>query len=1049
MPRYAHYQLKWSSQTQTYELHIGDLASEHTLTADWLEKIASFSFQSRSGEHYTVRKQRVQRGSTYWYGYRHVHGRIVKRYLGKTSDLSITRLEEGAHFLESEARSPQHSSRSSKETTIAQSAPLTPHSLYVEPASSASLLPLLSSKLSPPRLSVSLVERSHLLARLDTSLLHTLTLVQAPAGFGKTTLVAQWINERRAHPPFPAVAWISLEASDTDPLRFWRSVITACQTLQNNVGQAALAQLSAATQPPFQAPPLNTVLTHFLNDLTQQVPDGLLVLDDYHAIEEPRIHETLAFFLDHLPTTLHVLLLSRSEPPLPLLRWRAKGNLYELHRADLRFSLEETATFLRQALPVPLSDTVLIQLDTSLEGWAAGLRLLTFALQGPRTVQEVEHVLLSLGNGSGPSHAHQPLLDYFMTEILQAQPEPLQRFLLQTSVLGRLSDSLCDAVTNSENSPALLEAIEQAGLFLEALDRGEEGPWYRFHALFAEAMRREAARRLSKEEQQVLSLRASLWYEQHAMTEEAIEAALLANDMERAALLIEQADANEQQYELQTLRHWLSPIPEEVLRTHPMLCWLAALSLRFQEEEAISEVARGHIEALLQMAEEGWRRQNELPLIGLISAFHAMSDWRTGQFSHAVEHAQHALTVLPNDKQDHRIQMFRGVCLFIIGTGHMYEGRFDKARLSFLEAHACSQVDGDRHLTLSLILLLGVCSYALDELRQAHEYYQLALSDARRQKDREIIAQALLGLASISFEWNELAAAEHHASEALALVSQEEQDLRDRAAFQLALLSHTRGQITSAQQQLVALLARLQVTSTPQAIQMIPDVLICQARLYMEDGDIQGALHNLEMLDLEEHMEAKIFQGRLLLAQGKPHEALRQLERLLPSAQEWRLTRKTLEIQVLLALAHAACQQEQQARQWLQQALPQARHEGFVRLFLSEGERLARLLRQLIPTLGEPALRSYAQSILRAFVITNGESTLGATSSGGVLFEPLSPQEQRVLQLLVTGRTNLEIAQELVVSVNTVKDHVKHLYRKLGVSNRLQASEAAHHLKLV
>jgi LuxR family maltose regulon positive regulatory protein len=343
-----------------------------------------------------------------------------------------------------------------------------------------------------------------------------------------------------------------------------------------------------------------------------------------------------------------------------------------------------------------------------------------------------------------------------------------------------------------------------------------------------------------------------------------------------------------------------------------------------------------------------------------------------------------------------------------------------------------------------MLLLIGVCSSFQGELHRAYEYYEQVLSDARGEEDCEVIAQALLGMANISFERNELATVEHQVNEVVTLVCYQEQDLSDRAAFQLALLSYARGQVTSAEQQLAVLLARLQPASKPQASQMLHNVLIWQARLSLERGDLQTAERVLEMLDLEKHLTARIVQARVRLSQDRPHEARIALERLLPVAQQQGTMRDTLEIQVLLALAHAACQQDQHALKWLEQALSQARVEGFVRLFLSEGRSLVRLLRQLIPVIQEPELRSYARTIL----LTDGAHAPNPPFAKSFLVESLSRQEQRVLRLLATGRTNLEIAQELIVSVNTVKDHVKHLYHKLGVNNRLQASEAARHLKL-
>lgn len=1033
MPKLPTYLLHWVEENQVYELTRNGRA-EHRFGREsgpswlhFLETQASFAFQGREGRLSVIKETRL-RGAGYWYAYRTSGRHTVKRYLGSASKVTIARLEEVAGMLGRVGGA--QTTRARVETRARLSHPTS----------------LLLPKLLPPRLPSSLVERPRLLERLDAALECKLTLLVAPAGYGKTTIVNEWIHEFQAHSQSRPLAWVSLDRGDNDLYRFWRYVIAACQTFQQGLGQTALASLSEALQPPFTPPPLETSLTLLLNDLAQQVQSGLLVLDDYHVIEEPAVHETLTFFLEHLPPTLHVLLLTRAEPPhLPLLRWRAGGELAELHGADLRFSLEETADFVHRAFLVPLSDTALKQLDITLQGWVAGLRLLTLTLPRQMNSPAVEQALASLDQHADLSSLYQPLLDYFVTEILNAQSEHLQRFLLQTSVLSRLNGPLCVAVSGEEQSTARLEAIERAGLFLEALDGA--GGWYRFHTLFSEAMYREATHRLGEERLRALSLRASFWYEQHAMAEEAVEAALLAHEFEHAASLIEQMDMDGQRFELHTARRWLERMPEAVLRTHPLLCWLGALSLlAAQEGDSTPVIENPRVEALLRMAEDGWLHQDDPASLGLIPAFRAMSAWRSGQFARAMEYAKQALARLPSDGQDRRREQFRGICQFVVGTGHMYMGQFGEARSCLLEAYEGSLNTDDRHFTNGMLLLVGACSYALGELHQAHECYQQALSAGRKQGDREIIAQALRNLANISFEWNELTAAEQQAHEAHTLALESELDLRSSVSLQLALLAHARGRITSAQQQVAALLARLQTATTPEADLRLPGVLIFSARLALEVGDLQAANRILATPGMQEQTEARIFQARLSLAQGKPREALLQLERLLPAVQD---RRQVIEIQVLLALAHAANQEGHGARQWLQQALSQARAEGFVRLFLSEGEPLVRLLRQLVPTIQEKELRAYAQSILRAFAQPAEADGSDLASSSGLLVEPLSVQEQRVLRLLAAGRSNREIAQELVVSVNTVKDHAKHLYRKLGVSNRLQAGAAARQLKLI
>ncbi|MFL5805526.1 MAG: hypothetical protein ACJ8CR_27785 [Roseiflexaceae bacterium] len=316
------------------------------------------------------------------------------------------------------------------------------------------------------------------------------------------------------------MAWVSLDAGDNDPIRFWRYIITACQVLQSDCGREGLALLAAAAQPLFEPLSLEIVLTTFLNELTRHAHSGVLILEDYHVITAPQIHETMAFLLAHLPATLHVIILTRSEPQLPLARLRARGDLCELSAADLRFSQEETRRFFQQGLALPLSPEASRQLDERLAGWAAGLRLLMLALRSRASLQAVEEVLATFAG------SHRPILEYFVAEVLSVQPEPTQAFLLRTSVLGRLNGLLCDAVLGRHDSAELLAALDRASLFLEPLDEARQ--WYRYHALFAEAMQYEARRRFGDEALRGLARQASVWYEQHSMLAEAVEAALQA-----------------------------------------------------------------------------------------------------------------------------------------------------------------------------------------------------------------------------------------------------------------------------------------------------------------------------------------------------------------------------------------------------------------------------------------------------------------------------------------------------------------------------------------
>ena len=521
---------------------------------------------------------------------------------------------------------------------------------------------LLSTKLAPPRPHRSLVSRGSLLARLDEALQHKLTLLSAPAGFGKSTLVSEWIaahSERQE--PLP-VAWVSLDAGDNDPVRFWRYVITACQVFDAAVGESALALLRTSRRLPFE-----TVLTTFINALAQVPQRGVLVLEDYHFIISPQIHETMAYFVDHLPATLRLLILTRSDPPLPLARLRAHNDLCELHAADLRFSLAETEFFLQHALPFPLSTEATTRLEARTEGWVAGLRLLALALQGRKEPPDLERML---GTFTG-SHRH--ILEYLVADVLSSQPEPLQEFLLQTAFLNRLTGSLCDAVTGRNDSEHMLEQLERANLFLIPLD--DTGQWYRYHALFAEAMQHEARRRLGEDYLRTLYDKASHWYEEHGLLAEAVEVALSARDFTRAAMLIERIVGPYNTInELHTLLRWIEQLPEEVLQAHPELCLSYAIALLFTRDRS-APATMALIQVPLKMAERYWQAEGNRPKLGELLSFRSQVAWWQGDLSQAFADAKQALELSSEQET-----LWPGSSILTVGIEELLAGELDTAR---------------------------------------------------------------------------------------------------------------------------------------------------------------------------------------------------------------------------------------------------------------------------------------------------------------------------------------------------------------------------------
>ena len=892
---------------------------------------------------------------------------------------------------------------------------------------------LLRTKLTPPGLRGPLVQREALFARLDEGVEQRVILLSALAGAGKTTLVRAWLTSRAGKAQMPPVAWVSLDAGENDPVRFWRYVLTACSAFQSDPGRQALAMLARPRQAPFES-----VLTVFLNELAQLPGRGLLVLEDYHTITSSLVHETLTFLLDHLPETLCVILITRADPPLPLARWRAHHDLCELRANDLRFSLEETEQFLQQTTALPVSQEALRKLDERFEGWAAGLRLLTLALQGHQNSREIEQALTTFSGG------HQHILEYLVADVLSAQPQLLQQFLLQTSPLSRLSGSLCDALTERQDGTQTLAHLDQANLFLYPLDSA--GEWYRYHALFAEAMQHEARRRLSEERWRELYKKASYWYEEHGQPLEAIEAALTAHDFEHAADLMERlSDPAIFQNEYYTVLRLVDQLPEEHLATRPALCLVYASGLLYlSDRRAQSTLAQ--VERPLRIAEKLWQEQGNTSGLGEIAALRSAAYWWRGDFPQSFQLARQALELLPPGVAP----LSRGTCLISLSVAEIFAGRLDQARQMLAEARQENEAAGNPYAVRAThFILCDVCLHRGD-LRLAEQMYQQILSEAESFQDFSDMSAAKAWLADLAYEWNDLESAYKQAIQATEIFQRYPDDeLQAHTARTLARIQHARGETAQARQDLTALAAQMQ--RWPYILFEIHALL---ARFALASGDLVAARQQISLAteySSAEHffhqLELALLNVREFILQGEIDRALKLLLSWQVEAQERGITRSLLEILILQALAHHTRKEVSQARQALLQALTLARPEGYRRLFLDEGPAL----RALLPEIREEQLSGYARELLHAFAqeASGAASTRSASASEAMLIEPLSPQERRVLRLLAAGRSNPEIANELIVSVNTIKTQVQSIYYKLGVNSRQEAREAARKLHLL
>lgn len=1026
--------LIWSQEQQVYRWHDPEDADTLLLQTEseaWLREIAghtSFSFHGKEGQFTLLREKRPRGEDGYWYAYRRRGKRTLKKYAGRTADLTFARLEHTARELLKPAEQISPTINNALKTEQPVPAQQQREPSYQEP--------LLASKLCPPRLHSSLIVRERLLTRLDHGLEYRLTLLCAPAGSGKTTLARQWIT----HSQLPPVAWISLDGGDNDPVRFWRYLMTACQVFRTDLAQSALTQLQATWQPPFEQAQTKIALTTFLNALAAYQRQGIIVLDDYHLITNPWLHETLTFFLDYLPANIHILLITRHDPPFSLARLWARNELYELRSNALRFSQEETTAFLQQTHTIPLIPETLRYIHTHLQGWATGLRLLQNTLHERTTPTEVESLFKAF---AGDQHALQA---YFLTEVFLTQPEPTQLFLLQTSVLGRLTGPLCDAVTGEKNSEQILATLEQTNFFLEPLD--SSGRWYRYHGLFAEAMQQEAQRRLGNEALRTISSYASQWYEDQAFPAEAIEAALHAQDYTRAAVLIERfletPDCGSQIHEYYTLHNWLEQIPETLLQQRPILCLGYATALLFVIVSwQLTPMTLTVLEKLLSLAEQGFSTAHNLPQLGKVFAFRALLAWRQEETLQAASYARQALISL-SEKQ------YAWRCLSLSITGKailLYYGQVKQAYAILEDASRLCEVTNNPYFRRTINNMLARVYYEQGKLHRAADHYQRALNEARERGYSVDISHALYGLAQISYEWNELEMARQQAQEALAIGQSLAHELHEvHTTLLLARIQHARGETDAARQRLHVLLNRLRMTLPDQSSPLLSEVQIMLARLALAAND-QAAVQRWIMDLKQTHRttlpsvceQETLVIARWHLGQHQEEEALNILDKLLQEAQETGRQQSVFTAQLLQALIYAALAEGQKARHLLQIVFSQTHVENFVRLFVDEGEAMATLVRSLVFHLRTHPLLPHLQDLLHAFPI---EQRAVTTPSSIPLFEPLSPQEFRVLRQLVQGHTNADIAREMVVSINTIRTQVQSIYRKLHVHNRRAASEA-------
>ena len=883
--------------------------------------------------------------------------------------------------------------------------------------------PLLATKLSVPRRRRGLVPRPRLRERLDRGSESKLTLVSAPAGFGKTTLLAEWLaaaaDDKRS------AAWLSLDPSDNQPASFWSYLIAALQTVEPGLGASALALLQSP-----QPPPIEAVLATLLNELCAVQNNLVLVLDDYHVVDGRDVQDGMVFLLDHLPPRMHLMIASRADPALPQARLRARGELVEIRAADLRFRPDEAAAYVNEVMGLHLTARDIAVLEGRTEGWIAALQLAALSMQGRDDVP---------GFIAGFAGDDRYIVDYLVEEVLQRQPEAVRRFLLQTSILDRLSGPLCDAVTGQDDGKAMLAALDRGNLFVVPLD--DRRRWYRYHHLFADVLRAHLADE-RPDEVPDLHRRASEWYERNGERSEAIRHALAARDFERAAGLVElAARATLRSYGPGRLIDWLRAIPDDLVRARPVLCVYYAFGLLGLGELDAAEARLRDAEHALASSQMVVDEEEFQSLPGIITLARAFRAQARGDVATTLELGSRAIELMP--ESDH---VWRAGAAVLLALAHWTSGDLETAQRAHDAGVASLERSGDIALAISAACDGAVLRKAGGRLSDAQRTYERALQLGMAQGAPGVrgVADLHLGLSDVQCERDDLPAARWHLERAEELSRQASlPQTPSRLCVARARLRQIEGDLDGALEQLEDA-ERLSVKNP------VPDVrpiAALKVRTWLAQGRIDAALswareRGLSAQDALAYPREfeHITLARVLIARSEDGDALRLLDRLLTDAETHGRTGGAIEILLLQAIAHRAQGHMAAALDPLKRALTLAQPEGYVRIFVDEGEPMRDLLRHAVAAgVSSP----YVGRLLSAF----DQPAHKALAAG--LVEPLTARELEIMRLVAVGMRNQEIADQLVISLPTVKRHIANAYGKLGVGHRTEAVARANGLGLL
>ena len=897
---------------------------------------------------------------------------------------------------------------------------------------------ILATKHYIPRHRVNVVLRPRLVERLNEGLRRKLALVSAPAGFGKTTLLGEWIASCQQ----PA-AWLSLDEGDNDSARFWSHFIIALQMVAKNVGAGALGMLQSPQQPSIEA-----ILTSLINEITSIPDDFILVLDDYHAVDSGQIDSTFTFLIERLPPQMHLVIATREDPDLPLSRLRASDQLTEVREKDLRFTETEAAEFLNKTMRLSLSSENVAALETRTEGWIAGLQMAALSMQG---LPDAASFIQSF------TGSHRFVLDYLLEEVHHKQPETIQKFLLQTSILERICAPLCDAVLldSSINGQDTLEQLERANLFIISLDN--ERRWYRYHHLFAELLRNRLARTYSD---QIADLhrRASDWYAHNDLPYEAIMHALATQDWSRAAEVIERfSDEWPMRGEMSIFLGWLESFPAQFRLDRPRLGVIYAWALFMANQ---LDRADQYLEQLLPIV------QTTLPLLGELFAIRVMIASHRYDMQAVIELARQALSLVPPEEASPRSRI-------LLSLGVAYDemgGDIVATKSAFREAFelgktlAPGSAAGNIPIPLTALAYLSELEWLQGSLREASHMYEQALELAEQLGGQPSIALCLLqrGRASLFYEWNDLDGAAHALQESIRVGELWKIPRLLVPAYGVsALVMQARSQVDDAREMIRR--AEQITRDSYTAPSDLGSLALYQISLWIAQNDFQAIADWEQSHDSEWRSQIGRLRDALTIVlahariasyyQKRDDSALSQARVLIKSALEQAqansLTLNVTRLLMLDALALYAQGNATSAIAALERALTIAEPENYIRSFLDLGKPMQELLARSLEAqaLTESNLRVYVGKLLSHF-----DANISAGPSkptGDALIEPLTERELEVLRLIAKGLSNREISERLFLALSTVKGHTRIIFDKLQVQRRTEAVARARELGLL